>query len=119
LHLISWLFNCSYKVKLIIPNVATKIKLIIGNVATNPPTKQGTKEKATPPQPTNRKGIARANQPSPTPPPKPSQQRNGSKCKKPKKRGTHCKKTETPKKKIYFFILGYPQRATDVEVECL
>jgi hypothetical protein len=59
LHLISWLFNCSYKVKLIIPNVATKIKLIIANVATNPP--PITKETRTNPlQPEQPQGSARA-----------------------------------------------------------
>jgi hypothetical protein len=59
LHLISWLFNCSYKVKLIIPNVATKIKLIIANVATNPPTQEH-KNKKQPTQTNQPQGIARA-----------------------------------------------------------
>jgi len=60
LHLISWLFNCSYKVKLIIPNVATKIKLIIANVATNSPTHKNIKTRSNPPQPEQPQGIARA-----------------------------------------------------------
>jgi hypothetical protein len=116
LHLISWLFNCSYKVKLIIPNVATKIKLIIANVATNIPPNKNIKTRSNPPQPTHRKGLHEPDQRPPTQPPKPKPQRNGSQCKKPKKRPTQCKKIATPKKLFYFLYGGYPQGGVDAEV---
>jgi hypothetical protein len=62
------------------------------------PTKQRTKRKQ-PTTTTNREGIARTNQQPTAQPQKPQPQRKRTNRNPMQKRGTQCKKTETPKNK--------------------
>jgi hypothetical protein len=87
--------NCSYKVKLIIPNVATNINPI-------PPTKQRTKEKETPPHQPTAQGLQEpSNQAQPH-----HQSHNykgtGASARNQKKGVPTARKPQPPKKKFTF-----------------
>lgn len=101
-------FNCSYKVKLIIPNVATKYS----------PTKQ-TKEIRNPTQPPPPEPVQEPNQEPTTQAPKPKQQRAKGLQEIQEKRPTQCKKFATPKNKRMVRSGGVAWSDTGVEVGCL